>query len=304
MKLASHVVRILVILIAILFVTVLIAVGTLYYQAHRAPGGSSDYVAMGSSFAAGPGVGVQASGSPSGCLRSTSGYPSLVAKALDLGLTDVTCSGATSLHVLDGGQMFLPPQVDALRPHTQLVTVTIGGNDVGFLGNSFSWTCQNDRDNVPLIWRMGVCRGVMTEAQVDAALEALPGRLDRLSREVRRRSPKATLVYVDYLTFLPEQGSCPDRLPLTAAQLTRAHYVEHRLAEITAHAAKAGGAILVPASQLSKGHDVCSADPWVFGKSFPSSMLSWGPMPFHPNQKGMDAMAKAVVEAVQAKGKL
>ena len=34
-----------------------------------------------------------------------------------------------------GGQVFLGPQIDALGPDTQLVTLTIGGNDIDYVGD-------------------------------------------------------------------------------------------------------------------------------------------------------------------------
>jgi lysophospholipase L1-like esterase len=95
------------------------------------------YAALGDSFSAGQGV------SPfddtSGCNRSTRAYPRLI----DQGINDydlvvppslsafVACSGATTSNVLNG-QNGEGPQVDALRSDTKLVTITIGGNDIGF----------------------------------------------------------------------------------------------------------------------------------------------------------------------------
>lgn len=287
-------------LLLVLILSLVVLVFVVFYQAKRAPQGRAEYVALGSSFAAGPGVGERAQMSPTLCMRSSTDYPALVAKSLGLSLTDVSCSGATALHVLYGKQFFLPAQIDALRPDTRLVTVTVGGNDLAFLGNTFAWTCQNDRDRTPMLWRMGVCGGVGSRAEVDTAMTTLPDRFRRIAEEVRRRSPHATLVFVDYLTFLPEVGACYERLPLTKSQLERARFIERRLAEMTATAARRNGALLVQASQLSKGHDICSANPWVFGLPFPKAMFNWAPMPFHPNQQGMDAIAAAINRSVRS----
>jgi hypothetical protein len=56
-------------------------------------------------------------------------------------LVDVTCSGATTVHLLQGGQFGQPAQLDAVTPATQLVTVTIGGNDVFFMTNLIAMSC-------------------------------------------------------------------------------------------------------------------------------------------------------------------
>lgn len=96
------------------------------------------YVALGSSMAAGPGIGPRAPGSPRAAGRSARNYPHLVADALGLDLTDVTFSGATTAHVLRETQHGAPPQIRALDGTESLVTVTIGGNDAGYVPMLFA----------------------------------------------------------------------------------------------------------------------------------------------------------------------
>ena len=79
-------------------------------EGHKQPGGSGQYVALGSSFAAGPGIAPADDDSLALCIRSAHNYAHLLAKARGLDLTDVTCSGATALHVLEGGQYFQAAQ--------------------------------------------------------------------------------------------------------------------------------------------------------------------------------------------------
>ena len=93
----------------------------------------SHYVAMGSSFAAGPGLTPRAPGSPRRAGRSAANYAHLVAAALGLELHDVTYSGATTGDILGLSAPGQPAQLDAVTPATRLVTITAGGNDVGFL---------------------------------------------------------------------------------------------------------------------------------------------------------------------------
>ncbi len=202
----------------------LAVIGFLYYQGKRRPVGNSQYVAMGSSFAAGPGVGQRDPKSPLLCMRSAENYAHLLAKARGLNLTDVTCSGATTQHILKGGQYFQPPQLDALGPNTELVTITIGGNDVSYLGNLLAWSFQQTLNRMPFVGRL-LARAATPEEEVDRAFAMLPDQLARIAAEVRRRSPRATLVFVDYTTVLPEEGSCADRLLVTDQQLQRSRYV-------------------------------------------------------------------------------
>ena len=116
-------------------VVVLLGAALLFYQGRQRPAMGAEYVALGSSFAAGLGLGARAPGSPIVCQRSVNGYPQQLARMTGLGLTDMSCSGATASHVLRGGQMFLGPQIDALGPGTRMVTLTAGGNDVSYVGD-------------------------------------------------------------------------------------------------------------------------------------------------------------------------
>lgn len=101
------------------------------------------YVAMGDSFSSGEGnspfVESTDQSNENECHRSSKAYPFLLAQdtSIDLGLLDfVACSGATTSNVLYGGlgtgDWNEGPQVDALSADTEVVTITIGGNDVGF----------------------------------------------------------------------------------------------------------------------------------------------------------------------------
>ena len=89
------------------------------------------YVALGSSMAAGSGIRPRAASAPWRSGQSARNYPHLVAERLKLDLVDVTFSGATIAHVLADHQHGEPPQIAALNGSESLVTVTIGGNDVG-----------------------------------------------------------------------------------------------------------------------------------------------------------------------------
>ncbi|MCW2846159.1 MAG: hydrolase [Marmoricola sp.] len=150
------------------------------------------YVALGSSFASGPGLGAGA------------GYPHLVADRLGLDLQDVSRSGATTAHVLRAAQGRRPPQIGALDGSEELVTVTIAGNDVGM-------SMRTMLAGLPA-WARGlpVIRSRVAAAFVPAAYEpALAGvgaSLREVTRAIRERSPEARVVVVDYLTVLPPAG--------------------------------------------------------------------------------------------------
>jgi len=264
----------------------------------RDPAPSAEYVAMGSSYAAGPGVGSRAEGSPFLCARSSANYAHLVAAALRLTLRDVTCSGATIDNILVKRQAHRAPQINAIGPKTRLVTITVGGNDVSYLGNLAGESCANAKSRVPWFWRPVVC-SVTPQDKVEAAFKALPGHLTAMVEAVHRLAPDARVVLVDYVTVLPTSGTCVDRAPLSATQIAAGNAVAQRLADATAAAARLSGATLVKASAVTKGHDVCATDPWLFGFVFPASPFSWGPFSYHPNAQAMRAVADAVLAALK-----
>lgn len=112
---------------------------------------AAKYVAMGDSFSSGEGnppfeVGsdVSEGSGKNQCHRSPEAYPRLLDEDSELGLMHfVACSGATTANALHGGSSngswTDPPQVDALSEDTEAVTITIGGNDVGF--GEFAESC-------------------------------------------------------------------------------------------------------------------------------------------------------------------
>ena len=239
------------------------------------------YVAMGSSYAAGPGVGAAAEG-PARCGRGQLSYPHLVAAALSLTLVDATCSGSTTEHVLaPWGE--LAPQIDAVNADTRLVTITSGGNDIGFVRNLFAAACAS----MPAQGRPSQCPTAKRPTAADwSALEA---RMRSIAAEVRRRAPSARLVFVDYATILPARGGCP-ALQGASADLAASRKDARQLAALTARVARQEGALLVTASRLTARHGPCDADPWSFGSTAPQ-----GSSPVHPGPKAHAAIAGTLV---------
>ena len=252
-------------------------------------------VALGSSFAAGPGI--EPIVHP-GCGRSGGNYPALVAQRLGWDLVDVTCGGATVADLLDRPQQLLtggsvPPQVEAVVPDADLVTVTVGGNDVEYLLTLLRCSFQVDPDGAPA--EAAAFFGTPVDAGAcAAALDRLPAELARVVDAVRERAPRARVLLVDYLTVVPDSGAGCPALPMSAEHRALAAHLARRLAAATAEAAAGTGADLVAASRLSQGHSVCADEPWVTGWVF-GDLLAGGIAPYHPNAAGMRAVADAVV---------
>ena len=117
---------------AVFGAAVALTAGTALPAAAHGSHGSHDargYVALGDSYTSGPAIPVQVDAN---CARSSSNYPSLVTAQLRrTTLTDVSCAGATTTQMWQA-QGTNPPQLDAVTKSTDLVSLQIGGNDIGF----------------------------------------------------------------------------------------------------------------------------------------------------------------------------
>ncbi|MFC3174686.1 SGNH/GDSL hydrolase family protein [Novosphingobium bradum] len=226
------------------------------------------YVALGSSYAAGPGVGEPVPGEPARCGRGSLSYARVLAARLRLKLVDASCSGATTAHLL-GPWNELAPQIDAITPDTRLVTITVGGNDVRFVSNLFASVCAARADAPP--------RCPPHAAPTPAEWTALARAMQRIGHEARRRAPRAVVVFVDYPVVVPPQGTCA-ALGIAEPQAEAGRAAAARLARVTAEAARRSGARLLAASALTRGHDACAPQPWSEGASLRPGGIAMHPM--------------------------
>jgi hypothetical protein len=224
----------------------------------------STLVGLGSSFTAGPGIEPIVD---KAARRSGRNYPAQVASALGLSLVDRTSSGALTADVLSS-------QISAVDADASVVTITVGGNDLGYVG---------------AMMKAGLIhRG---SASTDGAPVARA--LATIVERCRQVSPSARIVLVDYLTLIG-----PSHKGLVLSTRQRAHFsdVASVLEDAFASAAEASGPLLVRASAASRDHAVGSGDPWVTPWS--TLGLLKGRIPYHPNLAGMTAVAGLVLEAL------
>ena len=248
----------------------------------------SRYVALGSSMAAGPGIRPSADGAPFAAGRSARNYPHLVAEKLGLDLVDVTYSGATTANVLTDPQHGAPPQVEALDGSEDLVTVTIGGNDAGYVPLLFAAGLPRLARSVPLLGSR--LREQLDPSARDRALVDVAESLKEVGRTVRQRSPRAKVLFVDYLTLLPPAGAAP---PVSGVEVALGRRVADTLERLTGEAAADAGCEWVRVARASREHHAWSERPWTtkFGLPLPGR-----PAPLHPNAEGMRAVTELIVE--------
>ncbi|HLI56865.1 MAG TPA: SGNH/GDSL hydrolase family protein [Actinomycetota bacterium] len=262
----------------------------------RAAGAASGgYVALGDSYAAGPLIPNQDN---LACARSDANYPSLVAASLHpASFTDASCSGATTADMARSQPDVPgppPPQLDALTAKTTLVTLTIGGNDIGFaaIGGTCALLSLLDPIGAP-------CEAHYTSGGTDqlrAAIAATAPSVASVLAAIHRRSPKATVLVVGYPDLLPATGpGCWPLVPLADGDVPYLNGIEQALNAMLASEAAAHRATYVDTYTPSIGHDMCQ----LLGPKWVEGFLPTLPAaPLHPNEYGMQATAADVLAAL------
>ena len=254
----------------------------------------SRYVALGSSFAAGPGIKPivdKAAG------RSGHNYPRLVADTLGLELTDVTYSGATTATILRDRQDDAPPQLDAVGPDTALVTITAGGNDLDYIGTFIRGSLMNTLAKPATLLGKRVANRIRARVSYlrgQTEYDAVAASLIEVVSAVRDRAPHSRILLVDYLTVAGPATRPRLDVPLNEEQLPSVVMMADGLARAFATAAEKTGADLITASAASLSHAVGSAEPWTTG-----FRLGRG-VPYHPTEAGMAAVAELIVAELRA----
>ena len=255
----------------------------------------ASYVALGDSYTAGPFI--PTTDLASGCLRSDHDYPALVARRL--GITDyrdVSCSGATTADLTHVQHTFgdarVPAQLNAVEEDTDLVTIGIGGNDLRLFATLVG-TCTSLRDSDPT---GSPCARELarTGPDLDSATRTISAHVTTALRRIRARAPHATVVLVGYLRLVPASGTCA-ALPLADGDYAQGRRISRILSRSLAQAADRAGADFVDMYAASKGHDICSAHPWVNGARTDRQKA----LAYHPFAAGMRADADGVLAALE-----
>jgi len=257
-------------------------------------GGGPAYVALGDSYTAGLGIDPVADAK---CGRSSVDYPSLVAQDLKItSFDDRSCSGASTLELERPQTAQLvrlnAPQLDSLGRSTTLVTIGIGLNDDQIATGLFD-VCLTPPGAAP----SNACTQYLAlpESTIEAKLQAAADRVAQSIEAIAAKAPKARIVLVGYPRLVPDQGTCPSRLPVPAAQFERLRDAIRFTDQAWRDAAEKSGASYVDMYSLSQGHDICSADPWVSDyKGVPGKSLS-----LHPFESYHRAVADQVVALVK-----
>ena len=248
------------------------------------------YVALGDSYTSAPGVPDQ---QPGPCKQSTSNYPHLLAARLGADLVDRSCGSAAIKDLTDPQYADVPPQLDALTPETDLVTLSIGANPTAFL--TLITQCIGLQDADP---QGAPCKRALTTSDGDVVIDGVEAQRPALTAAVERirtLAPEARIVLVGYPSVFPEEGSCPDRLPLAVGDVAYANTVIRALNSELEAVAEATGSDYLDIHTPTAGHDMCAEDPWIQGAvSEPGVALL-----FHPRIAEQRAVAELLVDLLR-----
>jgi lysophospholipase L1-like esterase len=278
--------------VAALAVALLAVLAVAVPAASAAPG----YVDLGDSYAAGPLIPAQLP--PFGCLKSSSNYGHLAAPQMGLPLTDPSCSGAETEDMTQPQGVTPgpnPPQFDSLAADTTLVTVQIGGNDIGFSEIVRNCAATNGPQGHPCQDRYVTAAGDEISRRIQ---EAAP-KVGAVIQGIHTRSPQAKVYVVNYLPIFPEgplapglPEGCYPQIPVAFEDVPYLRAKEKELNQMLADQAAANDASLLDTYTLGIGHDACQppALRWV-EPLVPANAAA----PFHPNILGMQAESAQLV---------
>jgi hypothetical protein len=260
---------------------------------------SDSYVAFGDSYVSGSGVFPIARGSNPACTQTSLNAPHLVAQQLGLALTDVSCGGATVQNFTQPQFGFVPPQFDALKPTTSVVSLSIGGNDNGLFATAIA-ACGGL--NLGNIFNIGSpCKdasGSYFDKKIDADAPNIGAALTR----IHELSPNANVFVVGYPRILPASGNCYPQIPVGTGDVAYLDGIERHVNSMLAAQAAAHGATFVDTYGPSTGHDACKSPSvrWI-EPAFPKPSPNGFPV-LHPNVAGLAGTAVALKAAFIAAG--
>ena len=253
------------------------------------------YVSLGDSYAAGPFIPLQVP--LFGCLKSNNNYANLTARNLGITLKDASCSGAETEDMTspqnvdpDGPN---PPQFDSLTKQTRIVTLQIGGNDIGFSSIAEDCASATSNEGTPCQDRY-VHDG---RDEISERIQATAPLVAAVLQGIRARSPKARVLVVNYAAILPDEGpGCWPQMPITDGDVPYVRAKEKELNAMLATQAAAAGAEVIDWYTASIGHDACQ--PPVIRWVEPVVPVN-AAAPIHPNLGGMIGASELLTAALR-----
>jgi LPXTG-motif cell wall-anchored protein len=276
------------------------------------------YVALGDSYSAGFGLTPYGDEPAPGCFQADQNYPHLVAESLGLVLDDRTCSGAVTANIRDTPQPTItgagtaPVQSDSLSADTDIVTVTIGGNDLGFA--DVAETCVAESAQGPLLldvlgadlpnckqFYAPVVDGIELDRLTYLLDNTVTPALDETFALISEKAPNAEVFVIGYPAITPDAANQPaggcfssplgtgpnpfeppfpaNAFPFTEVDTLYLHGTEARLDTAIGASAEAHGAHYISTLPLTQTHSACAPDGEAFISGITLSTTGGTPTP-------------------------
>jgi lysophospholipase L1-like esterase len=270
--------------LALAFVCVILT-ATVAAQAAQATSSPLRYVALGDSYSAASGVLPPDLSAPPQCLRSILNYPHVVAHQTGALLIDVTCGAAETSDFFSSQYQGVAPQLDAVNKDSQLVTMTIGGNDSGVFINTIL-SCG--AAGLSTLGQGSPCKDRYGSSFEDTIRSTTYPSLVNALRAVRAKAPRAEVGILGYPWIMPATGGCFDKMPVAQGDVPYVRGIQATLNDAVRRAAAATGATYVNLNTVSNGHDACQP----LGVRWVEPVLQGtNAVVVHPNALGESQMA-------------
>jgi lysophospholipase L1-like esterase len=250
------------------------------------------YVAMGDSYSAASGVLPPDPTASPFCLRSSANYPHLIAAATGAAMSDVTCGGADTGDYFEAQYEGTPPQLDALGAETQLVTMTIGGNDQGVFINSI---VQCGAAGLSTAGQGSPCKDQYGSSFARTVRRKTYPALVKALDAVHAKAPNADVAIIGYPWILPKRVGCFDKMPVARGDVPYLRHLQWVLNDAVRRAADVTGTTYVNVNRASQGHDACQdiGVRWV-----EPVFQGTNPVIVHPNAFGEQRLAERAMRVL------
>lgn len=250
-------------------------------------------VNMGDSYSAGASVLPPVLNFAPECSQSQLNWGHDIAKQLGDALTDVSCSGAQTKDFFVAQFPGAGPQLDALPPDANTVTLTIGGNDSGVFTDAIVdcatlGTASAGQGN-PCQQKFGDSFDTTIRTTTEPAIV-------RVLTAIKTKAPQATIGISGYLSILPPTTGCFPIIPIASGDDPYLRDVEATLNNAVKQAASETGTTYIDVSAISEGHDGCQP---IGVRWIEPPVGSAQPITLHPNAIGEQMMANQAISVLK-----
>lgn len=248
-----------------------------------------NYVALGDSYSAASGVlplDLRSGLTGATCLRSTRNFAHVIAASRGYTLKDVTCGAAQTKDFTTRQHPDTAPQLDAVGATTDLVTMTIGGNDSGVFINAIA---KCGAAGLSTLGQGNPCQKQYGTSFADTINNVTYPALVGALQATRAKAPNARVAILGYPWIMPATGGCFLRMPVATGDVPYLRSIQAALNDAVRRAAAATGATYVDMNVVSEGHDACKP----YGvRWIEPAVLGNNPVIVHPNALGEQKMAQ------------